>query len=140
LDYKVEKSIKGFIIKEKNSKYEIDLRKRLIKFSVDIIKFLMTFPNRKELDVFKYQLSRSATSVGANFEEAQSTSFKEFVQKMRISLREANETRYWLQILGELNIGNPNKRTELLNESKEIALIFGSIVSKADRKIKQNKK
>lgn len=134
------RSINGFIIQEKKSKYEIDLRKRLIRFSVDIIKLLMTLPNKKELEVFKYQLSRSATSIGANFEEAQSTSFKEFVQKMRISLREANETRYWLQILSELNIGNPNQRTELLNESKEIALIFGSIVSKADRKIKQNKK
>ena len=134
------RSINGFIIQEKKSKYEIDLRKRLIRFSVDIIKLLMTLPNKKELEVFKYQLSRSATSIGANFEEAQSTSFKEFVQKMRISLREANETRYWLQILSELNIGNPNRRTELLNESKEIALIFGSIVSKADRKIKQNKK
>ena len=134
------RSINGFIIQEKKSKYEIDLRKRLIRFSVDIIKLLMTLPNKKELEVFKYQLSRSATSIGANFEEAQSTSFKEFVQKMRISLREANETGYWLQILSELNIGNPNQRTELLNESKEIALIFGSIVSKADRKIKQNKK
>lgn len=140
MDYQLVRSINGFIIQEKKSKYEIDLRKRLIRFSVDIIKLLMTLPNKKELEVFKYQLSRSATSIGANFEEAQSTSFKEFVQKMRISLREANETRYWLQILSELNIGNPNQRTELLNESKEIALIFGSIVSKADRKIKQNKK
>ena len=123
---------------EESVKYKIDLDKRLLSFAVNTIKFLQTIPYKKEFDVFRYQLSKSATSIGANFEEAQSTTYKEFIQKLRISLREANETKYWLRIIKELKITNEIKTVELLNEVVEISKILGSIVSKADRKV--NKK
>ena len=120
------------------SHYKVDLDKRLLLFSVNIIKFLQTLPYKKEFEVFRYQLSKSATSVGANFEEAQSTTYKEFIQKLRISLREANESKYWLRVIKELNISNAQKTDELLKEVEEISKILGSIVSKADKKL--NKK
>ena len=120
------------------SHYKVDLDKRLLLFSVNIIKFLQTLPYKKEFEVFRYQLSKSATSVGANFEEAQSTTYKEFIQKLRISLREANESKYWLRVIKELNISNAQKTDELLKEVDEISKILGSIVSKADKKL--NKK
>ena len=123
---------------EAKSKYKVDLDKRLLLFSVNIIKFLQTLPYKKEFEVFRYQLSKSATSVGANFEEAQSTTYKEFIQKLRISLREANESKYWLRVIKELNISNAQKTDELLKEVDEISKILGSIVSKADKKL--NKK
>ena len=50
---------------EAKSKYKVDLDKRLLLFSVNIIKFLQTLPYKKEFEVFRYQLSKSATSVGA---------------------------------------------------------------------------
>ena len=78
------------------------------------------------------------TSIGANFEEAQSTTYKEFAQKLRIALREANETKYWLRLIKELKIVNPTRIDDLLNEIDEISKILGSIVSKVDKKI-QNK-
>ena len=118
---------------EAKSKYKVDLDKRLLLFSVNIIKFLQTLPYKKEFEVFRYQLSKSATSIGANFEEAQSTTYKEFIQKLRISLREANESKYWLRVIKELNISNAQKTDELLKEVDEISKILGSIVSKADK-------
>lgn len=48
----------------KNEK-NIELRERLLNFSVDILNFLKTFPYRKEYEVLRYQLSKSATSIGA---------------------------------------------------------------------------
>ena len=53
------------------------------------------------------------------------------------SEREANESKYWLKIMDRLDIGNKGKRTLLLKEAEEIALILGSIVSKLERKIKK---
>ena len=123
---------------ETKSKYKVDLDKRLLTFSVNIIKFLQTLPYKKEFEVFRYQLSKSATSIGANFEEAQSTTYREFIQKLRISLREANESKYWLRIIKELNISNIKITDELLKEVEEISKILGSIVSKADKKISKN--
>jgi four helix bundle protein len=128
----------NFLIKEMEKKYEVNLDERLINFSVDIIKMLQTLPYKKELDVFRYQLSKSATSIGANFQEAQSTTYKEFISKLRIALREANETKYWLRIISELNLVNKDNLIKLIDEVEQTAKILGAIVSRADKK--HNKK
>ena len=106
------------------------LAERLLTFTVDIFKFLRTIPFNKEYDVFRYQLSKSASSIGANYEESQACSRKEFYQRINICLREARETNYWLRALERLNLGDENKRSQLVRESKELKLIFGSIHSK----------
>ncbi|MCK5183157.1 MAG: four helix bundle protein [Candidatus Heimdallarchaeota archaeon] len=54
----------------KNEKRNTELRERFLEFSVDIIKFLHSMPYKKELDVLRYQLSKSVTSIGANYEKA----------------------------------------------------------------------
>ena len=95
----------------------------------------MKLPSKREIDVIRYQLSKSATSVGANYEEAQSSSEKEFVQKLRIALREANESKYWYKIIDELDLVNTQEVRALINESNEISLILGSIVSKLHKKL-----
>lgn len=120
---------------EKESEYS-DLRKRLLKFAVESIKFLKTLPANKEYDVLKYQYSKSSTSIGANYEEAQSSTYREFLSKLRIALREANESKYWLKIITELNIGEQRKREFLMSEIESISKILGSITSKVDKKLK----
>ena len=102
---------------------------------MNTFKYIQTLPFRKEYEVFRHQLSKSATSIGANFEEAQSSTYREFVQKLRIALREANETRYWLKVLFELKLGNDEQLDELNKEIIELSNILGSIVSKAAKKI-----
>jgi len=137
-EYQFQEADAEFIA-ERIEEYKSDLRERLLNFSVEVIRFLSSVPYKREYDVLKYQLSKSATSIGANYEESQSTTFKEFIQKLRITLREANESKYWLNIIDRLNLGDKNKRKLLMKESQEISLIIGSIVSKADRKAKNAK-
>jgi four helix bundle protein len=50
---------------------ENELQRRLFRFSIDIIKEVRNFPNSKEYQVISYQILKAATSVGANYEEAQ---------------------------------------------------------------------
>jgi len=123
----------------KDDKRNKEFRERLLIFSVDILNFLKSIPYRKEFDVLRYQLSKSATSIGANYEESQNATYKEFIQRVKISLREANETIYWLKIIEKLNISKQEQNITLLNEAKEISLILGAIASKADSKLKEGK-
>ena len=138
MDYFIE-SNEIFVINEKHIKYRIDLRKRLFEFAANVIRLLMKLPVRKEFDVLRYQLSKSATSIGANYEESQAGSKAEFRQKINICLRESRETNYWLRLIKELNILNGPKLESdlkhLIKESEEIQKIFGSISSK----VKKNK-
>jgi len=121
-----------------NNEFNEKLRERLLNFSVKIIQFLKSIPYKKEYDVLRYQLSKSATSIGANYEESQASTYKEFINKNRIALREANESIYWLKIIQKLQIGNKEILQNLISECKEISYIFGSIVSKADKKQNYN--
>ena len=81
------------------------------------------------------QLSTSPNSIGAHYEEAKSSSEKEFVQKLRIALREANESKYWYKIIENLEIYKTDDLLKLIKESNEISLILGSIVSKLSKKL-----
>jgi len=107
-----------------------DLAERLLDFVVRTIKFLRTIPHDKEYDVFRYQLSKSSSSIGANYEESQACTKNEFKQRIAICLREARETNYWYRVINKLKLGDDDQRKYLLQESKELKLIFGSIHSK----------
>ena len=72
------------------------------------MELLIKIPYKKEYEVIRYQLSKSATSIGANYEESQATTRKEFLVKIRISLREALESNYWLRIIKALNAAENN--------------------------------
>lgn len=127
--YEIEREVEG-IVNEWCSKYEVNLRERLLNFSVAVIQFLSNLSDKKEYEVFRIQLSKSATSIGANYEESQYSTYREFIAKIRIVMREAVETQYWLRIINKMQIGNSEKRKALNNEINEIVRIFGSILSK----------
>lgn len=77
-----------------------DLRIRTYRFSIKIIKFLETLPEKRVYWVISDQLLRSATSIGANIIEAKSASSRrDFIKFYEISLKSANETIYWLGLL-----------------------------------------
>ncbi|MBK6564135.1 MAG: four helix bundle protein [Saprospiraceae bacterium] len=109
-----------------------DLDIRLFNFAINTIKFLRTQPVSTEINVIKYQLTKSATSSGANYEEAQAGSSKlDFINKIRISLREMRESNYWLRILKGIGTEDNSEIENLIQESKELKLILGAIVQKA---------
>jgi len=111
-----------------------DLTNRLFRFSIDVIKFLKTVESSEEIKVISFQLIKSATSTGANYEESQAASSrKDFLNKINISLREIRESNYWLRIIQELNYEDNEKAEYLVNESEELKKILGSISAKVSR-------
>ena len=78
-----------------NKEFAETLEKRTIKFAIDILNFSTSLPKTPESLVLKNQLSKSGTSIGANYREAnRSRSKKDFKNKIKISLGEASETDY----------------------------------------------
>jgi len=113
-----------------------DLGERLFNFAIRAIKYLRILSNSTEYRVIRYQLTKSATSSGANYEEAQAGSSRaDFSNKTRIALREMRESNYWLRIIHGL-IENPDDKELiwLIQESKELKNILGSIVQKTRTK------
>jgi len=112
---------------------ENDLTKRLFDFAVQVIKFLRTIINSPETTIIRYQLTKSSSSSGANYEEAQAGSSRaDFTNKVRISLREMRESNYWLRILASLDFTEIDQEELkwLIKESNELKLILGTIVQK----------
>jgi four helix bundle protein len=110
-----------------------DLSQRLFNFAVRTIIFLKTLPDSPEMKIIRYQLTKSSTSSGANYEEAQAGSSKaDFSNKVRISLREMRESNYWHRIIKEIKPNNLDitESIWLINESSELKKILGSIVQK----------
>jgi four helix bundle protein len=94
-------------------------------------------PTSSEYRVINYQLTKSSTSSGANYEEAQAGSSRaDFSNKTRIALREMRESNYWLRIIQGLveNTFNDKELNWLIQESKEFKNILGSIVQKTRTK------
>lgn len=112
-----------------------DLEKRLFDFGIRVIKYLRKQPNTIEFKIIKNQLIKSSTSSGANYEESQAGSSKpDFSNKVRISLREMRESNYWLRVIAGISEESDNELEILLNESKELKLILGSIMQKTRTK------
>ena len=110
-----------------------DLERRLFDFAIRTIKYLRALPNSSEYKVIRYQLTKSSTSSGANYEEAQAGSSRaDFSNKTRIALREMRESNYWLRIIYGIKENNStdNELNWLIQESKELKNILGSIVQK----------
>jgi four helix bundle protein len=107
-----------------------DLLKRTFDFGVNCLKFLRKLPNDPESKLIRFQLGKSSTSLGANYEESQAGSSRaDFKNKVKIALREARETYYWLKILEELDGYNSEEFKNLLKESAELKNIFAAIVN-----------
>lgn len=112
-----------------------DLLKRTFNFGISCLKFLRKLESNPENNLIRFQLGKSCTSIGANYEESQAGSSKaDFTNKVKIALREARETNYWLRILKELNDNNDESLELLIKESQELKNILGAIVVKSNNK------
>ncbi len=79
------------------------LRTQSVDFAVEIINLVKDLKSRRET-VISNQIGRSGTSIGANIHEAQYAHGRaDFIVKLQIALKEANETGYWLQLLFRTN-------------------------------------
>lgn len=77
------------------------IKEKSFAFAIDIVNLYKVLTDRKEF-VLSKQLLRSGTSIGANVRESEHAQSKaDFIHKLSISLKEANETEYWLDLLYE---------------------------------------
>lgn len=98
-------------------------------FAVKIIQIYKYLCNEKKEFVLSKQLLRSGTSIGANIKEAiHGQSKKDFLSKMNISLKEASETEYWLQLLLATKYLDIKDSKSILEDCVEIKKILYSIV------------
>lgn len=113
--------------------YENDLQERILVFVVAVCRHVKTLRTNEENKIIRSQQFRSAASIGANYQEAQAgTTRPDFMNKVRIALKEARETRYWLMILDAVNDSSQTGNLDqLIKESTELTRILGSIVNKA---------
>ena len=105
-----------------------DLEERTALFGEDVIDFVKLLERNEINKPLINQLIRSATSVGANYMEAnQASSKKDFKNKIRICQKEANETKHWLRMIAKANSEKENECRKLWKESHELTLIFAKI-------------
>lgn len=108
-----------------------DLEERTAKFGEKIIDFAKNLPQNVINRPLISQLVRSATSVGANYREAnQAISKKDFRNKIYICRKEASETKHWLRMILRSNPEKIEECKSLSEEAHELTLIFSKIASK----------
>ncbi len=110
-----------------------DLEERTFQFARRVRAFVKKLPRTICNIEDVRQVVRSSGSVGANYIEAnEALSKKDFRLRIRISRKEAKETRYWLRLL-DTQDGAPldSERERLVQESTELMLIFGAILKKS---------
>ncbi len=111
------------------------LLQKSFQFSIDIIEYTEILTSLKKYNLAN-QLFRSGTSIGAMVREAQSPeSLKDFVHKLKIAAKEAEESKYWLE-LAERSVHYPSPSKEILiNPLTEVQKLLSSIIKTAKNKI-----
>jgi four helix bundle protein len=114
-----------------------DMQERLLTWTADVVKVAESIPTTRAGTHIAGQIVRSATSPLANHAEAQSAeSRRDFIHKMRISLKELRETRTWLLLVQRMGLAKDRKALEpLLQESDELIAIFVSSVRTARKNL-----
>ena len=118
---------------ETQNKKRYDLEDRTLKFARDVRTLVKLLPKTTANFEDGKQLIRSSGSVGANYIEAnESLGKKDFLMRIRISRKEAKESRYWLRLLDLDSDERLNKERDMLeNETTELMNIFGAILRKS---------
>ena len=102
-----------------------EMYERTMQVSVRIVRMVKAMPRGIAEDVIAKQLTKSATSIGANYREAcHGKSTADFVSKLKISEGEADETLYWLQLLVNSGIMKQSKLQALIDEANELVAIL----------------
>lgn len=120
---------------ESNQKFNDFFQQKIYVFTLDLVKFLDGLSNESLTRTIKNQVLRCGTSIGANQMEAQSASSrKDFANFYHYSLKSANETKFWLNLLKDSGRSNAAKVKPLLESLDEISKILGSALIKLKEK------
>ncbi len=112
-----------------NDSFKQEFKKRCFNYSVSILRTCELLREKRINWPIIDQLTRSATSIGANIVEGgNSTSKKEFINYFQIALKSASETLYWLALLKEINPDYAEKIESLIKECTEIKKLISTII------------
>ncbi len=115
---------------------ESKLRTQSMDFAVSIINLVKDLKQKKE-SIISNQIGRSGTSIGANIREAQYAHGKaDFIAKLQIALKEANETGYWLELLYKTGYIDENTYKSLDSSCTSIRVMLISSINTAKEKSK----
>jgi four helix bundle protein len=109
----------------------VDIRKRAFQYALRAIRLFRHLRREKEWAgwIIGEQFLKSATSIGANIEEAQSAESRaDFIHKMAIAQKESRESLYWLKLLAESELIAHAKLEPLLKETDEIIAVITRII------------
>jgi four helix bundle protein len=103
------------------------LKDRTKTFALRVIRMSDALPGTRAANVITNQILRSATSMAANYRAVgRARSEAEFVAKLGLVVEEADETVFWLELLGESKIVPAAKMHQLLGEANQLMLIFSA--------------
>jgi len=103
-----------------------ELKQRTKQFAIRIVNLFRALPRSPDAQTLGKQVLRSGTSVAANYRAVcRARSRAEFIAKLGIVVEEADETVFWLELLGETGIIRQQRTKDLLAEANELVAIFG---------------
>jgi len=115
--------------KFEREQFKEEFKKRIKQFILNLIQFIDSLPNDRTCRIIGHQLLRSGTSIGANYFEAKAASSKrDFTNFFNHSLKSANESKFWLEILIDTKKCDTQEANKLLEEVSEISNIFASSI------------
>ena len=110
----------------------VELQKRLISFAARVIGACSKLHRTPEGCHIANQLLRSGTATAANYGEARGAeSRSDFIHKLRIVLKELNETAVWLQLIEEISVLSPEITGPILAENQELCRIIAASIRTA---------
>jgi len=116
---------------------ENDLKKRTKEFGLRVIRLVEALPGTSTSRTIGNQLLRSGMSVGANYRAAcRGKSKADFIAKAGISLEEADESLYWMEMLQEARIIPAERLKDLMKEADELVAIFTASIKTARAHLK----
>jgi four helix bundle protein len=116
---------------------EEDLKLRTKQFSLRVIKLVEALPGTTTAKTIGHQLLRAGMSVGANYRAAcRGKSKADFIAKAGISLEEADECLYWMELLHEAGIIPIERLKDLIKEADELVAIFTASIKTARSNLK----
>lgn len=115
-------------MKNDKEKFKKEFRQRITRYIIRLIRFIDSLPKSDSVSrIIGDQLTRSGTSFGANYIEAQAASSKkDFIVFFHYCLKSCNECVFWLEMLRDTDRGDKTEIEYLLKELHEISAIFGS--------------
>ncbi len=110
-----------------------DLEERTLKYGISVIRLVSILAKNTVNLTLSAQVTRSGTSMGANYREANETETKkDFKFRIRICRKEGKETIYWLNLILEANPDLKEKILPLIDEATQLVKIFAAILIKSD--------